>query len=351
MPKRSLRAISSFLEKTVTGGDEIDSVAFEALSSSRFLLADLLGCSESEIALLPNTGIGINVAAHGMDLKKGENVVLPVNEFPSNYYPWANLRRKGVEIKFAQLESGLVTPETVEGAMDSNTRALAMSAVDYSRGYRPDLVAIGELCRRKRIAFIVDGMQSVGVIDFKVKDFGIDVLACGGGKWTMAPQGAGFVYISEQAQNWLKPTFMTWLSFRSSFDFENLLTHRFDPFPSARKFELGTYAYADYFGLKESLSLIKEIGIAEIWKSAYYISGLLLDFLKTSSYQILSPTDNSRRSGIVAFTCAGVDALYASLREKKFIVSKREGAIRVSCHFYNIDEEIRSLIEELKKYE
>ncbi len=351
MPKRSLQAISSFLEKTVTSGDEIDAEAFEVLNHSRLLLADLLGCSESEIALLPNTGIGINVAAHGMDLKRGENVVLPVNEFPSNYYPWANLKRKGVEIKLAQLESGLITPETIERAMDLNTRALAMSAVDYARGFKPDLAAIGELCSRRRVAFIVDGMQSVGVVDFKVKDLGIDVLACGGGKWTMAPQGAGFAYISEQAQNWLKPTFMTWLSFRSSFDFENLLTRRFDPFPGARKFELGTYAYADYYGLKESLSLIKEIGISEIWKSVYYTSGLLLDFLKTSSYQILSPTDNTKRSGIVAFTCAGVDGLYAALREKRFIVSKREGGIRVSCHFYNIDEEIGSLIEELKKYD
>jgi selenocysteine lyase/cysteine desulfurase len=226
---------------------------------------------------------------------------------------------------------------------------VTLSAVDYSRGYRPDLSAISEACQKKRVALIVDGMQAIGVMDFGVSDSGIDILACGGGKWLMGPQGAGFAYISESAQNWLKPTFMTWLSFRSSFDFENLLTRRFDPFPGARKFELGTYSYADYYGLRESLGLISEIGIDEIWKSARYVSGLLLDFLKTSKYEILSPTDNSRRSAIVAFTCEDVDSLYSDLTSSGFVLSKREGGIRVSCHFYNTEEEIRTLIDALKK--
>jgi selenocysteine lyase/cysteine desulfurase len=340
-----------FLEKSVTSGEEIDEAAFATLDHTRSLLADLLRCSELEIALVPNTGIGINIAAHGMDLKKGENVVLPINEFPSNYYPWAALKRKGVDIKFAQMEKGCVTPQTIENAIDANTRAVSLSGVDYSRGYRPDIIAIGEVCRKKRVALVVDGMQMVGVLDLNVKDYPIDVLACGGGKWLMGPQGSGFCYIDEDAQNWLKPTFMTWLSFRSSFDFENLLTRRFDPFPGARKFELGTYPYADYVGLKESLSLISEVGIVETWKSARYVSGLLLDFLKTSDYEILSPTDNSRRSSIVAFTCEHVDILYDDLRQRDFVLSKREGAIRVSCHFYNTEEEIQALIDVLKKAE
>jgi len=351
MSNRSLEAMSRFLKKSATTGQEIDEEAFLALARTRSLLADLLRCSESEIALLPNTGIGINVAAHGIDLRKGENVVLPINEFPSNYYPWAALRRKGVEIKFAQLQKGCVTPETIESAIDSQTRVVSLSGVDYSRGYRPDLSGISDLCRRSRVALVVDGMQVIGVMDFSPRDYGIDLLACGGGKWLMGPQGAGFAYISEEAQNWLKPAFMTWLSFRSSFDFDNLLTRRFDPFPGARKFELGTYAYADYFGLMESLGLISAIGISEIWNTARYVSGLLLDFLKTSSYEILSPTDNSRRSPIVAFTCADVDVLYDDLRKKNFVISKREGAIRVSCHFYNTEDEIQSLIDLLRQAE
>jgi len=339
-----------FLKKSIDTGEDIDEEAFEMLAETRSLLAALLGCSELEIALLPNTGIGINIAAHGIDFKKGENVVLPVNEFPSNYYPWANLERKGVEIRFAELEGGHVTPRTLEKAINTRTKAVSMSMVDYSRGYRPDLKQIGDLCRKKKAALIVDGMQSVGVLDFRIKDYEIDVLACGGGKWLMGPQGAGFAYISETAQSWLRPTFLSWLSIMSSFDFENLLSRRFDPFPGARMFELGTYPYGDYFGLSESLKLISEVGINEIWKSAQYVCGLILDYLKTGKYDILSPTDDARRSGIVTFTCKDIDSLYSRLREKDFILSKREGAIRVSCHFYNTLEEAGRLIDELKRH-
>ncbi|MFQ5905473.1 MAG: aminotransferase class V-fold PLP-dependent enzyme, partial [bacterium] len=257
----------------------------------------------------------------------------------------------GIEIKFADLDKGCITSQAIEKAIDGKTKAVSMSMVDYSRGYRPDLKRIGELCKKKRVALIVDGMQSVGVLDFRIKDYAIDLLACGGGKWLMGPQGAGFAYISEAAQDWLRPTFMSWLSVLSSFDFECLLTRRYDPFPGARKFELGTYPYADYFGLRESLKLISEAGIDEMWKSARYACRLLLDYLKTSKYEILSPTDDARRSSIVAFTCSDVDSLYAKLREKNFILSKREGAIRVSCHFYNTGEEAGWLIDELKQHE
>lgn len=349
MPKRSLQAMCTFLEKSVNSGKEIDDEAFEVLAETRSDLARLLGCSHSEIALLPNTGMGINLAAHGIQFKEGDNVVLPVNEFPSNYYPWANLEFKGVQVQFAELERGCVAPQTIEAAIDDRTKAVSLSMVDYSRGYRPDLKAIGELCRRKRVALVVDAMQTVGVLDFNVNDYGIDVLACGGGKWLMGPQGAGFAYISEKAQNWLSPTITTWLSVMSSFDFENLQTRKFDPFPGARKFELGTYPYADYYGLRESVKLILEVGIDEIWKSSKSCCQSLLDYLQTSPYEILSPTDDPRRSGIVAFTCKDVDKLYNRLREKSFILSKREGAIRVSCHFYNTEEEVRHLTDQLKQ--
>ena len=349
MPKRSLQAMYAFLEKSVNSGEEIDDEAFEVLAETRSNLARLLGCSHSEIALLPNTGMGINLAAHGIQFREGDNVVLPVNEFPSNYYPWANLEPKGVQVQFAKLERGCVTPQTIEAAIDGKTKAVSLSMVDYSRGHRPDLKTIGELCREKRVALVVDAMQSVGVIDFDVKDYEIDLLACGGGKWLMGPQGAGFAYINEKAQDWLNPTITTWLSIKSSFDFENLQTRKFDPFSGARKFELGTYPYADYFGLRESLKLILEIGIDEIWKSSSSRCRLLLDYLGTSRYEILSPTDETRRSGIVAFTCKDVDKLYNRLKEKNFILSKREGAIRVSCHFYNTEEEVGYLIDVLKQ--
>ena len=80
----------------------------------------------------------------------------------------------------------------------------------------------------------------------------------------MSPHGTGFSYIREGFQKRIQRTYFGWLAVKGPENFEDLLDYSFKPFPGARSFEVGTYPYHDFYGMKESLILLLEIGIKNI---------------------------------------------------------------------------------------
>ena len=66
---------------------------------ARRLCAQLIGAKESEISLLGPTALGLSLVSLGIDWQLGDEVVYYSEDYPSNVYPWASLREKGVEAK------------------------------------------------------------------------------------------------------------------------------------------------------------------------------------------------------------------------------------------------------------
>ncbi|HCX99134.1 MAG TPA: aminotransferase, partial [Bacteroidales bacterium] len=103
---------------------------------TRVLLSRLLGGLPDEYALVISTGIGISIVAQGLELKKGDNVVVPEREHWNNSFPWLQLENRGVEIRFARLnEDNSINPETIEELVDHKTRVVAIAAVRFNSGF------------------------------------------------------------------------------------------------------------------------------------------------------------------------------------------------------------------------
>jgi selenocysteine lyase/cysteine desulfurase len=349
LPEPSLRAIEGFFRKTREKGEDFDEEMFQVLNETRVLIARLISAEPTEIALVPNTTMGINISARGLSIKEGENVIIPEKEFPANVFPWLNLQSGGVEVRYAKMEGGIVPPENVEELIDGKTRAVSIGFVDFSKGARRNLERIGGICQKKDVPFIIDGMQGVGALNLNVKQYPIDLLACGGAKWLMSPHGTGFAYIRKEFQERIDKTFFSWLAVKGPENFEDLLDYSLKPFPGARSFEIGTYPYHDYYGMKESLKLLLDVGIENIEKRVFTLTDLLIKKLEHTPYSILSPLENCQRSAILSIGGKNLDRAYSSLIEAGIFVSKREGGIRVSPHFYNTEEEILRLVEVLRK--
>jgi len=101
LPRRSWDATQEYysclrLEKI----ENMDKVAFRKLDEIRVLIAGMIKAKPEEIAFVPNTSYGLNVAAWGLDLKPGDKILISDVEFPANVYPWTNLRQKGVTVEF-----------------------------------------------------------------------------------------------------------------------------------------------------------------------------------------------------------------------------------------------------------
>src|SRR3954471_603788 len=97
----------------------------ENTGAARSALARLLGAKPSEIAFTKNTTEGLNIAAHGFDLRPGDNVVLTNLEHLANIWVWKHWEAKGVEIRFAQHRHGRLTLDAFREQIDARTRVVS----------------------------------------------------------------------------------------------------------------------------------------------------------------------------------------------------------------------------------
>ncbi len=112
----------------------------------------------------------MSIIAQGLVWKNGDRIILNDIEFPSNVYPFLNLKKHGVEVDFAKSRNGIVDIEDLEKLITPKTKLISISMVQFLSGYRADINSIGELCKRKGIIFCVDAIQA-GARDFIVKPF------------------------------------------------------------------------------------------------------------------------------------------------------------------------------------
>ncbi len=351
IPLQSLKFTLDFYHTLTHGVDQsTDQHSFELLDKIRKIIAQLINSSADEIALTSNTSYGFNVIANGLEFKSGDEILLSDVEFPANVYPWLNLKKRGVKVRFIKNENNFFSIENLLEVMNKKTKLFSLSFVQFFNGYKNDLEKIGKICQENRILLMVDGIQGIGALNLDVKKCNIDFLSCGGQKWLLSAPGTGFFYCSKHLLNKIRPAFYGWLGVDWKVKFTDLLRYNLRPFNSARRFEIGSYPYPNLRTFYASLKLLEKIGIANIEKQNQALLDRLIDYLQDSPYQIKSSLETEHRSSILSFSAKDGQRLWEKLVKNKIIVSFREGSIRVSPHFYNSFEEIDHLIAILQKH-
>jgi len=336
-------AIESYLEmKNVTNPEPFEFV-LKAMVETKEKLARLINTSRERIAILDNTSNGLNIIATGLDWKPGDRVMVPDIEFPANVYPFMNLKRRGVELDFVPNRRGKVALEDIERRITPRTRLLSISHVQFLHGYRSDLRAISDLCQRRGVLLSVDAIQSAGAVPIDVQSMGIDFLAGGGQKWLMGPEGIAYVYVSEACQERLALGTMGWMNNKDFFS--DFFRYRIDLEASARRFENGTPNCMGVFGLNASLRLLLEVGTERIEHHLAELTQYVSDRASALGIELVSPEDSRERAGIVTFRPKNGQAMFQTLRDRKVMVSIREGCIRFSPHFYNSIEELEEALD------
>lgn len=309
--------------------------------------AMLIGSDSNEIAFIKNTSHGISLVSGGLGWKEGDNVIIFENEFPANVYPWLDLKRKGVEVKLIPLRDGRIYIEDIEGLIDSRTRLLSVSTVQSVNGFMIDLKELGELCRNRGVLFFVDAIQSLGVVPMDVRDCGVDFLAADGHKWLLSPEGTGIFYCRKELAKELSPGLIGWMCVRDEHEFEKI---HYNLKTDSGRFEEGSYNVMGIYALGASLDLLLGIGIEDILKRVRGLGDLIIDEADRRGFELKTPRNALQRGGIVSF--AG-DFDPASIRdelmESNIVVNHRGGALRLSPHFYNTEDEILSSFKELDK--
>jgi selenocysteine lyase/cysteine desulfurase len=347
LPERTLRAQEAYSRKRAAPFRLSHEEQFAVLDDARARITTLIGAERGSVALSVNTGAGINLAARGLPLGRGDVVVIPDLEFPANVYPWmAASRARGFTLHIVPARDGLLDEDAVLAAIDqTSARVLALSWVGFATGFVADLDRIGAACRARGVTLVVDGMQGVGALPLDVRRLRIDLLACGGQKWLLSPWGSGFTYVRPEILETIAPQPVSWMGVRGSDDFSALLEYDLTWREGARRFEQITVPFQDFAGMAASLALLQELGMDAIVAHVAQRVAQLAAGAERAGVEVVTPA--GRRAGIVTLRPGDVVATAARLRDARVVHSVREGTIRLSPHCYTTSDEIQVALDAL----
>jgi cysteine desulfurase/selenocysteine lyase len=320
----------------------------------REMLARLINAgSKNDIALLKNTTEGICTVASGIQWRKGDNLVLPLGEFPSNRLPWLALKSQGVEVREVDIRNTAEPEAALLAHIDKRTRLLAASAVQWTDGLRLQLEVLGQACRPKEVLFFVDAIQQLGAVQMDVNACEIDFLAADGHKWLLAPEGIAVFYCRESAREELRINQHGWHMVDNPYSFNR---SQWQPSKTARRFEAGSPNTLGQTAFHASVSLLLEVGMQQVENCIAGNSQALSEGISgISGLELVRPFDIQRLSGIVSFRIPGGDPLklHRTLSQKQLSCAIRGDAIRLSPHFYQVGQPVLKMldvIEDTVKY-
>jgi len=344
-PKLVVDALHKYIDEFSNFG----TTSIDWNNGGKAFFAELIGAKPEEIALVENTSVGLNIAANVLRYSPGSKIVTTDLEYPSVVYPW--LRKSlGVKVHYVRNVNGKILLEDLEKAVDDNTVAVSISHVEYVNGFRHDLRALSEIAHEHGAYLIVDAIQSAGAMQIDVRKDDVDFLASACYKWLLSPPGAGYLYVKKELIEKFEPPFLGWASVKpevfETIDLWDIWSLKLSE--TASRFEIGSPSFLSFIGATEALKMLLNFGIENIERRILKLTSHLIESVKELGLKLQTPEEPQYRSGIVNFKIEKPQEIVEKLNNKGIIVSARAHGIRVSPHFYNTEEDIDRLMEEIK---
>lgn len=348
LPRRVAEAVADYARQATTG-DQEKFVYPAILDRGRKAAARLLNCQSNEVAFVGPTSLALSFFASGLKLRRGDNVLIYFEDYPSNVYPWMALAEQGVEVRLLNTRGlGLIRSKDVIGQVDENTRLVALASCHFVSGYRVDYLTMGKYLRERGILFCLDGIQTLGAFPTTVEH--VDLLAADAHKWLLGPCGAGVMYVRGSVQERINPPIYGWNNVQCpNFLAQEQIVRR----TGAPKYEAGTQNLLGIVGLVAAMELILELGVENIARELLRKRAKLVPALQAKGCVVLqADAPPEAASGIVSFHRPGADlaALHQKLTDAGVVTSLRgdrtgQQYIRVSPHCYNTDAELERMVE------
>lgn len=175
-------------------------------------LASLAGCDAEEIAINRNSSEGLETVIFGLQLQRGDEVVLARQDYPNIINAWKQrAHRDGIILKWVDLalpseDEHYLTQQYVQ-AFSNRTKAVNITHIINWSGQILPVRRIADEARRRGIEVVVDGAHSFAHFQFKIPDLGADYFASSLHKWLYAPIGSGMLYVRKEKIKNLYPLF------------------------------------------------------------------------------------------------------------------------------------------------
>jgi len=301
----------------------IDLVA-DHVREARELVAELIGADAAQVVLQPSTTYGLMHAVYGL----AGGLMLGRGEFPSLTVAATRASEAlgSLQLQWLEPADGMITPDVVREALTDETRAVAVSLVDFRTGYRTDLSALRDVIGDRLL--IVDAVQGFGMVD---ADYLAADVVCGHGyKWLRAGRGTGFAWFGDRALERIAPVLSGFRGVEGELPVDAVP----GPAASAQAFSIAGADTLAAARLATALREIVDVGVDAIETELTARASDVMFFADRYEVPVVTPREPERRAGIVTLEPAAQDAapLAASLANHGLTVTTRAGRIRVAPH-------------------
>lgn len=178
------------------------SVFSELRKKSISMLSKFVGADEAEIGITRNTSESNCMVVQGLDFKAGDEIIIWDQNHPSNEAVWiSRAKRFGFTVKKVSVPtaptsvSDLVEP--FSKAITSRTKLISFSHISNLSGIALPAKEICEMAKLKGILTLVDGAQSLGMLNLNLQAMGCTFYSASTHKWLMGPFENGILYVNK----------------------------------------------------------------------------------------------------------------------------------------------------------
>lgn len=341
---------------------EMSAEATDAFEGAREKVRGFVNArSTKEVVWTKGATEAINLVRYtlGLGLKEGDKVLATMMEHHSNFVPWQQLARRGVQVEYVGLtREGLLDMDDLARKLTPDTKLVTVTHASNAIGTINHVREIADLAHDAGALVLVDGAQSAPHMPVDVQALDCDFFAASGHKM-LGPTGIGFLYGKEALLEAMEP-----FHFGGDMIKEvKVEATRWNDLP--HKFEAGTQPIGEAIGLGAAVDYLQGIGMGNVRRHEQDLTAYALEQLgKDPALTIFGPTDLERRGGVVSFVmkkCHPHDVASILDHEGLAVRSGHHCAqplmdwlqvpatTRASFYVYNSEEDVDRLVEALGK--
>ncbi len=308
---------------------------FNEEQRTRDLMATFIGAPANNVALVPNFSWALNAVVQS--LKGTERVLLYKGDYPSLLEPF---RINNFAITWVDAPDGFhIDLDAVRSAIVNHTvDIVAISHVQWNSAYRIDLKEIGDMCHQHGVLLIVDATQSLGAHVIDLSQLHVDVLISSHYKWMNAGFGNGTLYIADTFMQQYPPVVGGHNSYQ-------MVADKWMYVPSIKSYEPGSPNMYGFSILAAEIQRKNQMGLAAIEAHNRHLTHLFLKGIEGLKLSVVGDLDTAHRASFVLLR--DENSLGAYLKDNGFVVTVRNGLVRISFHYYNTESDVMNLLGSL----
>ena len=313
------------------------------------VLARVMNAPADSVVMHQNVSVIQALVASTLDFSGRRNKVVYTDQnFPTNMYVWESYAKLGARIVTVPTDGVVVDTARLLEAIDEETLIVPISHVCFRSHFLQDAAAICARAKEVGALVLLDTYQSLGTVPVDVRALGVDMVCGGSVKWLCGGPGAGYLYVRPDLLPRMQPRITGWAAHAAPFAFETG-PQRFAP--DIRRMLHGSPSVASFLQATAGYEVILEAGVEAIRAYSVATTTALRAQLVERGFALHGPADPARRGGTLTIMLRPDEngpAFVKALEARGILVDHRpEAGLRVSPHFYTLEDELDEFVEVL----